>query len=112
LVVRRASYPPPSPAEYAADVVERIQPSRWRSEVVALARRPIPVTLDAAKAQAAEVLGRAFALTDDQREFLRFVDRGQLRPELLPGTDLRDRVAADPGLLWRLRMGADTLEER
>jgi predicted nucleotidyltransferase component of viral defense system len=112
LVVRGASYPPPSPAEYSADVVERIQPSRWRSEVVALARRPVPVTLDAAKAQAAELLHRAFALTDDHREFLRLLDRGELRPELLPGTDLRDRVGANPGLLWRLRMGPETLEER
>jgi len=112
LVVRGASYPPPSPAEYSADVVERIQPSRWRSEVVALARRPVQVTLASAKAQAAELLGRAFALTDDQREFLRLLDRGELRPELLPGTDLRDRVATNPGLLWRLRMGADSLEER
>jgi predicted nucleotidyltransferase component of viral defense system len=112
LVVRGASYPPPSPAEYSADVVEQIQPSRWRSEVVALARRPVPVTLDAAKAQAAELLHRAFALTDDHREFLRLLDRGELRPELLPGTDLRDRVGANPGLLWRLRMGPETLEER
>jgi hypothetical protein len=112
LVVRGASYPPPSPVEYSTGVVERIQPSRWRSEVVSLARRPVPVTLDSAKAQAVELLDRAFALTDDHREFLRLLDRGELRPELLPGSDLRDRVATNPGLLWRLRMGVDTLEER
>ncbi len=112
LVVRGASYPPPSPAEYSADVVERVRPGRWRSEVVALARRPVPLTLDAAKAQAAELLHRAIALTDGHREFLRLLDHGELRPNLLPGNNLRDRVAANPGLLWRLRMGADTLEER
>ena len=112
LVVRGASYPPPSPAEYSADVVERVRPARWRSEVVALARRPVPLTLDAAKAQAAELLHRAITLTDGHREFLRLLDHGELRPDLLPGNNLRDRVAANPGLLWRLRMGADTLEER
>jgi len=112
LVVRGSSYPPPSPAAYSADAVERVQPARWRSEVVALARRPVPLSLDAAKTQAAELLVRAIALGDGHREFLRLLDRGELRPDLLPGNIVTDRVAANPGLLWRLRRGVDTLEER
>src|SRR6266511_3261342 len=112
LVVRGAGYPPPSPADYTPQVVERVRPARWRSEVLALAHRPVPVILDTAKERAAEFLCRATDLADGQREFLRQLERGELRPDVLPGGELVDRVAANPALLWRLRVGAEALEER
>lgn len=112
LVVRGASYPPPSPAEYSADVVERVRATRWRSEVLALARRPVPVSLETAKEQAAGFLRRATDLAEGHREFLRRLELGELRPELLPDRELAARVAANPALLWRLRVGAEALEER
>jgi len=109
-VVRGAGYPPPSPIDYSAAIVDRIRPVRWRSEVLALVRRPIPVTLEAARVTAAAFIKRATNFTDDQRAFLRLLEAGELRAELLG--DERDRIAANPALLWRLRVGAERLEER
>lgn len=112
LVVRGAGYPPPSPAEYSTDVVERVRTIGWRSEVLALVRRPVPVSLETAKEQAADFLRRATDFADGQREFLRRLEVGELRPELLPHDELADRVGVNPTLLWRLRVGAEALEER
>lgn len=109
-VVRGAGYPPPSPVDYSAAIVDRIRPVRWRSEVLALVRRPIPVTLEAARVTAAAFIERATNFKDDQREFLRLLEAGELRAELLG--DEPDRIAANPALLWRLRVGAEALEER
>lgn len=112
LVVRGAGYPPPSPASYTPRVVEQVRLVRWRSEVVALARRPVPVSLKTAKERAADFLHRAIDLVDGHREFLLQLERGELMPDLLPGGVFVDRVGANPALLWRLRVGAETLEER
>lgn len=112
LVVRGASYPPPSPADYSVDVVERVRPASWRSEVVALARRPVPLELEAARTLAAGLIRRATVFTDGQLDFLRALERGEIRPERLPVSIIADRVRANPGLLWRLRAGADASEER
>lgn len=112
LVVRGAGYPPPSPADYAPQVVERVRPARWRSEVLALAHRPVLVSLETAKERARDFLRRATNLSDGHREFLLQLERGELRPDLLPGGELADRVGANPALLWRLRVGAGALEER
>jgi len=95
---------------YSAAIVDRIRSVRWRSEVLALVRRPIPVTLEAARVTAAAFIKRATNFTDDQRAFLRLLEAGELRAELLG--DERDRIAANPALLWRLRVGAERLEER
>jgi predicted nucleotidyltransferase component of viral defense system len=111
LVVRGAGYPPPSPTEYSTDVVDRVRSVLWRSEVMALVHRPVPVSLETAKEQAGRFLRRATDLTDAHREFLRQLGLGELRPELLPG-EIGDRVAVNPALLWRLRVGAEALEER
>jgi hypothetical protein len=110
LVVRGAGYPPPSPTAYSAQVVERIRVVGWRSEVVALGRRPLPMSLDEGKARAGHFIDRATELTDGQREFLCQLEASELRPEFLSGED--DRVAMNPALLWRLRVGAEALEER
>lgn len=112
LVVRGAGYPPPSPADYAPQVIERVRSVRWRSEVLALVRRPVPVSLETAKERAADFLRRATDLADGHREFLLQLERGELRPDLLRSGELSDRVAANPALLWRLRVGAEALEER
>ncbi len=112
LVVRGAGYPPPSPADYAPQVVERVRPVAWRSEVLALAQRPVPVSLETAKERAGDFLRRATDLSDGHREFMLQLERGELRPDVLPGGELVDRVAANPALLWRLRVGAEALEER
>jgi len=111
LVVRGAGYPPPSPADYSHEVVDRIRPVDWRSEVMALARRPTPISLETAKEQARRFVRRATDLADVHREFLQRLAAGELRPELLPGP-IGDRVALNPALLWRLRRGAEELEER
>lgn len=50
VVVRGAAYPPPSPAEYQAAAVDRVSTAAWRSEVVSLARRPLPVQIEEARA--------------------------------------------------------------
>lgn len=109
-VVRGAGYPPPAPVDYSAAIVERVRAVRWRSEVLALVRRPIPVTLDAARRTAAAFIERATSFTDEQREFLRLLEAGEIRAELFG--DERARIAANPALLWRLRVGAEALEER
>jgi predicted nucleotidyltransferase component of viral defense system len=111
LVVRGAGYPPPSPVDYSDEVVDRVRTVDWRSEVMALARRPTPISLETAKEQAGRFVGRATDLTDAHREFLRQLGLGELRPELLP-RGVGDRVAINPALLWRLRAGAEALEER
>lgn len=111
LVVRGAGYPPPLPADYSPQVVDRVRPVRWRSEVIALARRPTPISLETAKERAGRFVRRSTDLTDAHREFLRRLGLGELRPELLPG-EIGDRVAVNPALLWRLRVGAEALEER
>lgn len=49
---------------------------------------------------------------EDHREFLNLLDAGELRPEVLPLAELHPRIAANPGLLWRIRVGAEALEER
>lgn len=111
LVVRGAGYPPPSPADYSAEVVDHVRPVRWRSEVLALVRRPIPVTLEVAKQRAIEFLGRAANLNDGHRAFLQALELGELRPEFL-GQQFQDRVSVNPALLWRLQAGPAVLEDR
>lgn len=111
LVVRGAGYPPPSPVDYSDEVVDRVRAVDWRSEVMALARRPTPTSLETAKEQAGRFVRRATDLADGHREFLQRLGTGELRPELLPGA-MGDRVALNPALVWRLRRGAEALEER
>jgi predicted nucleotidyltransferase component of viral defense system len=111
LVVRGAGYPPPSPVDYSDEVVDRVRAVDWRSEVMALARRPTPISLETAKEQAGGFVRRATDLADGHREFLQRLGAGELRPELLPGA-MGDRVALNPALVWRLRRGAEALEER
>ena len=112
LVVRGAGYPPPSPLDYSPGVVETVRPVRWRSEVLALVRRPIPMSLDTARARAAEFVRTVTEFDDGHREFLDQLELGQLRPEVLAQEQVRDRVGANPALLWRLQRGTETLEER
>lgn len=112
LTVRGAGYPPPSPVDYSAQVAERVRPVHWRSEVLALVRRPIPVTLEAAREQATGFFRRATDLAAGQREFLRRLELGELLPELLGSPKIEERVALNPALLWRLRVGAEAIEER
>lgn len=112
LVVRGASYPPPAPKDYSLGVVDRVRANSWRSEVLALCRRPVPVTLEEARGQATGLLRAMIELEPGHTEFLDRLERGELRPDVLPGAELRDRVAANPGLLWRMRVGAEALEER
>lgn len=112
LVVRGASYPPPSPAEYSTDAGERVRRTSWLSEVVALTRRPVPVSLEDAKRQSEALLEQALRLEDTHLAFLRALAGGELRAELLADGEMRDRIASNPGLLWRLRVGAEALEER
>jgi hypothetical protein len=112
LVVRGAGYTSPSPIEYSVEVLSEMRSVRWQSEVVPLARRPIPIDFETAKSTATEFLSRATGLTEGHREFLRQLNMGELRPGLLPDKSLQNRVAANPALLWRLRRGAESLEER
>lgn len=112
LVVRGSSYPPPSPADYSLEMVGRVRSTSWRSEVLALARRPLPIGVEEARQRAAKLLERATRFEEGQREFLLALERGELRPELLPHEEVHRRVALNPGLLWRLRVGAEALEER
>jgi hypothetical protein len=109
---RGASYPAPSPADYSPEVVDRIRVSAWRSEVLALCRRPIPLTHDDARGRAASLLGELTNLSAGHRAFLFHLDAGTIRPDVLPHADLHTRIAANPGLLWRLREGSDGLVER
>jgi predicted nucleotidyltransferase component of viral defense system len=112
LIVRGAGYPPPSPADYSPTVGEQVRPVAWRSQVLALVRRPIPLTLDTAREEAARFVSRATDFAEGHREFLRRLELGELRPDLLPDRELDDRVVVNPALLWRLRVGAEALEER
>lgn len=113
LVVRGASYPPPPPSEYRPNVVEKITNAAWRSEVMAFARRPLPVTLDEARDRARGLLERLSDLDDGHRGFLQAIENGEIRPELLSvSQEIHDRIKANPGLLWRLRVGARGLEDR
>jgi predicted nucleotidyltransferase component of viral defense system len=112
LVVRGAGYPPPSPADYAPQIVERVRPVGWRSEVLALVHRPVPVSLETAKERAADFLRRATDLADGHRAFLLQLERGELRPDLLPDPEIAAQAAVNPALLWRVRAGAAALEER
>jgi predicted nucleotidyltransferase component of viral defense system len=111
LVVRGAGYPPPSPVDYSDEVVDRVRAVDRRSDVMALARRPTPISLETAKEQAGRFVRRATDFVDGHREFLQRLGAGELRPELLPGA-MGDRVALNPALVWRLRRGAEALEER
>lgn len=113
LVVRGATYPPPSPEDYQPHAVNRIKKSVWRSEVMALARRPTPITLEEARQEARSLLQRALQLEDCHHEFLRMLDQGEIRPDTLPvPAELHERIARNPGLRWRLRVGARGIEER
>lgn len=112
LVVRGAAYPSPSPAAYDPAVVERVKKVSWNSEVVALARRPLLFTLEQAKSNAAELLAKVLKLGADHREFLDLLSAGELRPDVLPLAELHPRISENPGLLWRMRVGAEALEER
>ncbi len=112
LVVRGAGYPPPSPAEYSIDVVRRVTSSAWKSQVLALARRPCPVTLGSAQADAVRLLGRVLELEPGHLEFLKALADGEIRPETLPLNGIHDRVRVNPALRWRLHTGAEGLEER
>jgi predicted nucleotidyltransferase component of viral defense system len=112
LIVRGAGYPPPSPLDYSPDVVDRVRQVRWRSEVLALVRRPVPISLDAARERARTLLRRAVTFESREREFVEQIEQGELRPELLVPDQVRDRIAINPALLWRFASGAETLEER
>lgn len=112
LVVRGAAYPPPSPAAYEAEIVDRIKKVSWNSEVVALARRPAPFMLEQARSNAAGLLAEVLELGEGHREFLSLLEAGELRPDVLPLIELHPRISKNPGLLWRIRVGAETLEER
>lgn len=112
LVVRGAGYPAPAPSEYSPTVVDKIRAARWRSEVLALVRRPISLELEIAKTKASEFIRQTIRLESSHHEFLRLLDRGELRPELLTSSETKDRIAVNPALLWRLRVGAGSLEER
>jgi hypothetical protein len=112
LVVRGASYPPPSPAEYTPDVVSRIRTPSWRAEVLALCRRPVPLSLDAARATASGLLSTLAALDAGQLAFLAALDESEIRVDLLGHDAIDERVATNPGLLWRVRPDGHALEER
>ena len=112
LVVRGAGYPAPSPAEYSVEAVSRVSVSAWRSEVVALARRPLPVTLRDAQSGAARLLGQAIELEHGHHAFLDALAEGAIRAETLPLSGIEERVRTNPALRWRLRVGTGALEER
>jgi len=85
----------------------------WRSEVVSLARRPLPIQLREARAIARGHLERVANLEDSHIRFLRHLDQGHIRPDRLELDEVsRERVRRNPGLLWRLRTGSLGLEER
>ena len=112
LVVRGAGYPPPSPATYLIGVVRCVTPSAWKSQVLALARRPCPVTLGGAQADAVRLLSQVLELEPGHLAFLKALADGEIRPETLPLDGIHDRVRANPALRWRLQTGAEALEER
>jgi hypothetical protein len=43
---------------------------------------------------------------------LSLLEAGELRPDVLPLIELHPRISENPGLLWRIRVGAESLEER
>ena len=112
LVVRGAGYPPPSPATYSIGVVRCVTPSAWKSQVLALARRPCPVTLGGAQADAVRLLSQVLELEPGHLAFLKALADGEIRPETLPLDGIHDRVRANPALRRRLQAGAEFLEER
>ena len=103
---------PPSPVAYAPDIGERVRLVDWRSQVVALALRGRPVDLADARLRSASLLGELFTLSPAQVHFLRVLEEGELDPVLLEAPALEGRIAANPGLLWRVQRGAAGLEER
>ena len=112
LVVRGASYPPPPPSNYTPDVVSRIRTPSWRAEVLALCRRPVPLSLDDARAAASDVLSALTDLNAGQLAFLAALDEGAIRVDLLGHDAIGERVATNPGLHWRVRPDGHALEER
>lgn len=111
VAVRGASYPPPFPDSYDPAVVDSIRLSSWRSEVMALGRRPLPVDFAEAKELARGLLEGVSELDQGHLDFLRGLDEGEIRATSLRVPD-RSRVISNPGLLWRLRVGAQDLEDR
>jgi hypothetical protein len=112
LVVRGAAYPPPGPADYTSGAGQSVRPVEWRSQVVSLARRDMRIDLATARAESQLFLGKVLAFRSPHIDFLRALDRGALDATLLQAPAIADRVACNPGLLWRLQRGAATLEER
>lgn len=111
VVVRGASYPPPGPDVYGVEAADVVKPQGWRSEVMSLARRPLPIDLARAKELAGALLGELSELSDHHRDFLRGLDDGEIRADALSLSD-KSRVMSNPGLLWRLKVGVQALEER
>lgn len=111
LVVRGASYPPPGPDAYDVKAADVVKPQGWRSEVMSLARRPLPIDLARARELAGGLLGEISELRDHHRDFLRGLDDGEIRADVLSLSD-KSRVLNNPGLLWRLKVGVRALEER
>lgn len=111
LVVRAASYPPPGPDDYDLRGIDAVRNPRWKSEVVALGRRPLPVDIDEAKRLASALMDEVLSLEDRHRDFLGNLERGAVDASQLNLPD-PSRVHINPGLLWRLRVGAQALEER
>lgn len=111
VVVRGASYPRPGPDHYGVTTADAVKPQTWRSEVMSLARRPIPIDLTRAKESASSLLVQISELSESHREFLRGLDDGEIRADLLNLGD-KSRVLSNPGLLWRLKVGVEALEER
>jgi hypothetical protein len=112
LVVRGATYPPPSPQDYGADAVRRVRSAKWRAEVLPLARRPTELDLPKAQSRALQLLEPAIELQSGHLRFLDALEEGLIQPEALPLKAAHDRIALNPGLHWRLRVGARRLEER
>ncbi|MBA2426272.1 MAG: hypothetical protein H0V60_04205 [Actinobacteria bacterium] len=93
-------------------MVDRVKKVSWNSEVIALVRRPAPFNLAQAKSKVAELLTVVLRLGEGHHEFLDLLDAGELRPDVLPLAELHPRISGNPGLLWRIRVGAEALEER
>lgn len=111
VVIRGASYPPPFPDSYDPAVVDSIRLSSWRSEVMALGRRPLPVDFADAKELGRRLLEGVTDLDQGHLDFLHSLHEGEIRADLLRLPEPA-RVMSNPGLLWRLRMGALALEDR
>jgi predicted nucleotidyltransferase component of viral defense system len=112
LLVRGAAYPPPSPAAYSTEAVDRVRYTDWRSEVQALARRPMPIALEDARDRGRDLLSALLEIDEGHLQFLHHLEEGEIRPEVLPMPELHDRISMNPGLHWRIRVGAQQLEER